>query len=101
MRLGASLGAEGLDVKRSQSHDLGWHAASWIGEVFGLTGDQRATCGQLPRASEKCGFWVSQDPEGTTGPMSNTVLFLEKREVGMFSPAKEHMVPEEQRPSQS
>ena len=44
---------------------------------------------------------MSQDPEGTTGPMSNMVLFLEKREVGMFSPAKEHMVTEEQRPSQS
>lgn len=64
-------------------------------------GDRRTTCGQLPRASEKCGFWVSQDLEGTTGPMSNMVLFLEKREVGMFTPAKEHMVTEEQRPSQS
>ena len=44
---------------------------------------------------------MSQGPEGTTGPMSNMVLFLEKREVGMFSPAKEHMVTEEQKPSQS
>lgn len=33
--------------------------------------------------------------------MSNMVLFLEQREVGMFSPAKEHMVTEERRPSQS
>lgn len=44
---------------------------------------------------------MSQDPEGKTGPMSNMVLFLEQREVGMLSPAKEHMVTEERRPSQS
>lgn len=60
----------------------------------------RAPSWQLPRASETRGFWVSQDPEGTTGPKSKMVLFTEEKEVAGFSLAKEDKDTKKQRPLQ-